>query len=179
MRAISSGRRQRRKTAGPAAGPAAGRTQLTIRFGEQLDGVTDANVDDAEEALVLLLELALVKDLDGEYAVLVDTAGEMSQQGRERSNGPRRVWNAKRGGPGGAYKSKLSFQYGFRVRFETEVVFVCSLLMVATAKGSGKPAVGRRVSNQMSTTATQRCDDRGARGVTYERRRACTGHRQQ
>jgi hypothetical protein len=39
-----------------------------------------------------------------------------------------------------AYKSKLSFQYGFRVRFETVVVLVCSPLMVATENGSGNPA---------------------------------------
>lgn len=41
----------------------------------------------------------------------------------------------------GPYKSKLSFQYGFRVRLLTLVVLVCSPLMVATAKGSGKPDV--------------------------------------
>lgn len=38
-----------------------------------------------------------------------------------------------------AYKSKLSFQYGHRVLLETAVVWVCSPLIVATAKGSGKP----------------------------------------
>ena len=38
-----------------------------------------------------------------------------------------------------AYKSKLSFQYGFRVFLETVVVLVCSPLIVATAKGSGNP----------------------------------------
>ena len=41
---------------------------------------------------------------------------------------------------GAAYKSKLSFQYGFKVRLETCVVLVCSPLMVATANGSGNPA---------------------------------------
>jgi hypothetical protein len=41
----------------------------------------------------------------------------------------------------GPYISKLSFQYGFSVFFMTLVVRVCSPLMVATAKGSGKPAV--------------------------------------
>jgi len=37
--------------------------------------------------------------------------------------------------------SKLSFQYGFSVFLITTVVFVCSPLMVATANGSGNPAV--------------------------------------
>jgi hypothetical protein len=37
------------------------------------------------------------------------------------------------------YKSKLSFQYGFKVFLITLVVLVCSPLTVATAKGSGKP----------------------------------------
>ena len=36
--------------------------------------------------------------------------------------------------------SKLSFQYGFKVFLITDVVRVCSPLMVATAKGSGNPA---------------------------------------
>jgi hypothetical protein len=39
----------------------------------------------------------------------------------------------------GTHKSKLSFQYGLSVLFETVVVLVCSPLMVATAKGSGNP----------------------------------------
>ena len=38
------------------------------------------------------------------------------------------------------HMSKLSFQYGFNVFLITLVVRVCSPLMVATAKGSGKPA---------------------------------------
>lgn len=41
-----------------------------------------------------------------------------------------------------AHKSKLSFQYGHKVLFETAVVCVCSPLIVATAKGSGKPVKG-------------------------------------
>lgn len=40
-----------------------------------------------------------------------------------------------------SYKSKLSFQYGLSVFLLTVVVLVCSPLMVATAKGSGKPDV--------------------------------------
>ena len=46
---------------------------------------------------------------------------------------------SRRDGGGAAYKSKLSFQYGFSVLLETVVVLVCSPLMVATAKGSGNP----------------------------------------
>ena len=36
--------------------------------------------------------------------------------------------------------SKLSFQYGLSVFLITPVVLVCSPPIVATAKGSGKPA---------------------------------------
>lgn len=35
--------------------------------------------------------------------------------------------------------SKVSFQYGLSVLLITDVVLVCSPLIVATAKGSGKP----------------------------------------
>ena len=41
----------------------------------------------------------------------------------------------------GPNMSKLSFQYGFRVFLMTEVVRVCSPPMVATANGSGNPAI--------------------------------------
>jgi hypothetical protein len=54
----------------------------------------------------------------------------------------------------GTYKSKLSFQYGLRVLLDTVVVFVCSPLIVATAKGSGNPGEdGQRLdqSNQQSS----------------------------
>jgi hypothetical protein len=37
------------------------------------------------------------------------------------------------------HRSKLSFQYGFRVLLITVVVFVCSPPKVATANGSGNP----------------------------------------
>lgn len=47
---------------------------------------------------------------------------------------------------GRTYKSKCSFQYGFRVRLETWVVFVCSPLMVATANGSGNPVMMMRLA---------------------------------
>lgn len=38
-----------------------------------------------------------------------------------------------------AHRSKLSFQYGFKVFLITVVVLVCSPPRVATAKGSGNP----------------------------------------
>lgn len=46
----------------------------TISVRTQLHDVSDADVDDTEEALVLLLELLLVKDLYGQDAVLIDAA---------------------------------------------------------------------------------------------------------
>jgi hypothetical protein len=39
------------------------------------------------------------------------------------------------------YMSNTSFQYGFNVFLMTEVVFVCSPPIVATAKGSGNPTL--------------------------------------
>lgn len=37
----------------------------------KLNDIADADVDDAQETLILLLELLLVEDLDRQYAVLV------------------------------------------------------------------------------------------------------------
>jgi hypothetical protein len=50
-----------------------------------------------------------------------------------------------------AHKSKLSFQYGFKVRLLTLVVLVCSPLIVATANGSGKPALVNRLLSLRKT----------------------------
>jgi hypothetical protein len=99
----------------------------TVAAGVQVDDGPDADVDDAEEALVLLLEL-LVEDLDGEHALLVDLPVRLLAVGARRGDAR-----------GMTYMSKLSFQYGFSVFLMTLVVRVCSPLMVATAKGSGKP----------------------------------------
>jgi hypothetical protein len=44
----------------------------------------------------------------------------------------------------GTNRSKLSFQYGFKVFLMTEVDCVCSPLTIATANGSGKPGGGVR-----------------------------------
>jgi hypothetical protein len=100
----------------------------TVAARVQVNDGPDADVDDAEEALVLLLELLLVEDLDREHALLVDLPGRLLAVG------------ARGGGSCGmTYMSKLSFQYGFSVFLITLVVRVCSPLIVATAKGSGKP----------------------------------------
>ena len=48
------------------------REHLIIGVGGQLNDISYANVDDSEKALVLFLELLLVKDLDGENAVFID-----------------------------------------------------------------------------------------------------------
>lgn len=66
--------------------------------------------------------------------------------------------------------SKLSFQYGLSVFLITPVVFVCSPLTVATAKGSGKPvSIGQQVrarctvalilTEDISLVETVSCDD--------------------
>jgi hypothetical protein len=55
----------------------AARHGRTVAARVQVDHRADADVDDAEEALVLLLELLLVKDLDGENALLVDLPGRL------------------------------------------------------------------------------------------------------
>jgi hypothetical protein len=49
----------------------------TVAARVQVDYRADADVDDAEEALILLLELLLVKDLDREDALLVDLPGRL------------------------------------------------------------------------------------------------------
>lgn len=111
----------------------------TLRFGDQFNDVPYSDVDNTEEALVLLFEFLLVEDLDGQDAVLVDLAAAS-----ESRCSISYWWRAR------TYKSKLSFQYGLSVRLDTCVVFVCSPLMVATAKGSGNPADG--VSTSATTT---------------------------
>lgn len=46
----------------------------TVSIESYLDNIPNANIDNAEEPLVLLLELALVEDLNSKDAVLGDTA---------------------------------------------------------------------------------------------------------
>ena len=104
----------------------------TICIRGKLNDVADPNVDDAQEALVLLLELLLVEDLNCKNAIFIRLTAY--RQYLPQSMG-------KRTSGATAYKSKLSFQYGFRVLLETVVVRVCSPLIVATANGSGKPVV--------------------------------------
>ena len=41
----------------------------------EVDDIADFDVDDAEETLIALLELALVEDLDSDDRVLLDGAG--------------------------------------------------------------------------------------------------------
>jgi hypothetical protein len=78
--------------------------------------------------LVLLLKLLLVEYLDREDAVFVDLPGQIISKVCRPIE------------PTWAYRSNISFQYGFRVFLMTDVVWVCSPPTVATAKGSGKPA---------------------------------------
>ena len=61
----------------------------------------DADIDDAQEALVLLLELLLVKDLNRQNALLVHFPVSSVSVMMRRHARPR---------PRAAYMSKLSFQ---------------------------------------------------------------------
>ena len=47
----------------------------TVSVGSELDDVADPDVDDAQESLVLLLELLLIEHLHGEDAVFIHSAG--------------------------------------------------------------------------------------------------------
>jgi hypothetical protein len=102
----------------------------TISPGIQIDDGSNPNIDDTEKALVLLLKLLLVEYLDCQYTLFRNTSAcPMSV------HPPLHIislWY-------NAYKSKLSFQYGFNVFLMTVVVLVCSPLTVTTANGSGNP----------------------------------------
>lgn len=52
-------------------------TLRTIAPSIQVDDAPNAHIDDAQKALVLLLELLLVKDLNGQHAVLGNPPGEV------------------------------------------------------------------------------------------------------
>jgi len=116
-------------------------SELTISVGTELGyDISNANINDSQESLVLLFELLLVENLNCEDAIFVGATDKCELNDLFNQGG------------GVRYKSKLSFQYGFRVLLLTVVVLVCSPLMVATAKGSGKPeeisiqVLGRRRS---------------------------------
>jgi hypothetical protein len=55
--------------------------------------------------------------------------------------------------------SNVSFQYGFSVRLITDVVFVCSPLSVATAKGSGNPKTNKNQPLHGLESGEGRVDD--------------------
>ena len=99
---------------------------LTILSGRKIDDISNSNIDDAQEALVLLLELLLVEYLDRQYTFFRGTPKTISVFILPRQSGF-------------PHKSKCSFQYGFSVLLITVVVLVCSPPRVATANGSGKP----------------------------------------
>lgn len=105
-----------------------GLNELTVGIWTELrNDISNTDVDDTQETLILLLEFLLVKDLNCEDAIFIGATNECE------------LIDSLLPGGGAHYKSKLSFQYGFRVLLLTVVVFVCSPLMVATANGSGKP----------------------------------------
>lgn len=118
---------------------------LTVAARVQVYGAANADVDDTEEALILLLELLLVKYLDRKNAVFGSSPAPCQRRLLEPG------CRARSGRI--SYMSKLSFQYGFSVFLMTLVVRVCSPFMVATAKGSGNPGVGS-VSGRQTEGAT-------------------------
>lgn len=107
--------------------------ERTITTHLKIDHISDADIDDPEETLILLLELLLVEYLNRENAVLVDSPAPnppLTPLFSHRSSSMEVTIT---------YKSNGSFQYGFKVFLITEVVWVCSPPTVATANGSGKP----------------------------------------
>ena len=105
----------------------------------QVDDIADFDVDDAEETLIPLLELALVEDLHRNDGRFLDGAIHMIS-----------TWS--RIGGGKSPMSKLSFQYGLSVFFMTLVVWVCSASTVMTAKGSGRRKTSRFERPSAATT---------------------------
>ena len=127
---------------------------LTILARRKINQISHTDVYDTQEPLVLLLELLLVKNLYRKDAVLI---------GPPRNRISMVIFYVTCS----PYKSKLSFQYGFKVFLITLVVLVCSPPRVATAKGSGKP-----IFNNQHKRATKR-------RATYGRHHACRAHLRQ
>ena len=101
-------------------------TPLTILPGGEVHHISNSNIYDTKEPLILLLELLLVENLNRQYALFRGTPNPVSV-------------GFQLMGVIDSHRSKLSFQYGFNVLLMTVVVFVCSPPRVATAKGSGNP----------------------------------------
>ena len=70
----------------------------TITASIQVDDTANTDIDNTKETLVLLLELLLVKDLNGENALFVGSPAGTRQLRKDVAK------------LGGSYKSKLSFQ---------------------------------------------------------------------
>ena len=130
---------------------------LTITASVQIDNAANAHIDHTKKALVPLLELLLVEDLDGQYALLGDPPTFSSVIAPACCIATCLLLT---------HMSKLSFQYGLSVFLITPVVFVCSPLIVATAKGSGNPIAGVSEATVTSEVA----------GRTHERHLACISH---
>ena len=99
---------------------------LTVLARGEIHDISNSDIDNAQEPLILLLEFLLVEYLYRKYAFF---------RGTPRN----RVSIAFLSRVHLTHKSKLSFQYGFNVLLITVVVLVCSPPRVATAKGSGNP----------------------------------------
>ena len=67
-----------------------GKITRTVPAQLQVNDIVHFNVDDSKEALVPLLELALVEDLDGNHRGILDRAGKESDKTvRDIENGIR------------------------------------------------------------------------------------------
>jgi hypothetical protein len=75
-----------------------GYVSRTITTGVQVDDTANTDVDNTEETLILLLELLLVKDLNGEDALFVGSPAGSRQLSKHVAE------------KGSSYMSKLSFQ---------------------------------------------------------------------
>ena len=142
---------------------AAGRLTIFARI--EVDHITNPNIDNPQESLILLLKLLLIKHLDREYTILRRTPTASSANETTQQTPP--------GTDDNTHISNVSFQYGFSVRLITDVVFVCSPLSVATAKGSGNP------KNQQKSVSPHTRERGSEESTTYGTPRAYTIHQQQ
>lgn len=144
---------------------------LTLAAQLEIDHICDTDIDDAQEALIPLLELLLIKDLHcNDRRVGDSAAGGRGKRGRYRQYRYECIYGGRGPSSLGTHMSKESFQYGFRVFLMTliqalfkdmagqhkdvhlfsqaarrthEVVCVCSPSTVTMAKGSGNRKTSR------------------------------------
>lgn len=126
----------------------------TIGIWGELNNVADPNVNHTEEALVLLLELLLVKNLNGQYAVLIHSTVVALV----------RIPTVRHLGIGAQIKALVP------VRAEGALGHGGGLRLLAIDGRNGKWV--RKACDSVS-----RCEEAGGMNAgPYERHRACKGH---